>query len=141
MAKGGLSLTFVVEDEKVRHMLTNASHALDKLVERVAVGFEKEIRGTAGAVSDRLGAPWEITGMGPHERSVVAPEWWAHFLAHGTREHGPRTADRLVFQIDGSVISVASVRGTKATHFDLKAVDKMKGRVDDILRQVIKEAT
>jgi hypothetical protein len=135
------SLSFTVDDDQVIHMLQHAASALDDVIRLVATQAEEDLRHEAGAAQSKLGAPWDIQGTGPTERHIEAPEWWAHFVAHGTRPHGPRSADVMLFEVDGETIGASFVQGTSATHFDEKALTKTRARVDDILRRVLEEAT
>lgn len=133
-------LTFEVDDEGLVRALAHVNDKVDSFVQWAALDLEREVRDEAGQYSSRLAAPWSIEGEGPWERHVVAPEWWAHILAHGARPHGPRSADRMVFVIDGDVVVAETVSGTPATHFDEAAQERTRSRVDDILRRLIEEA-
>lgn len=135
-----MSLTIVVDDENVLRVLRNTADALEHVITPIAKDVAKEAREAGRAVTPKLGAEWHIDGRGA-ERRVEAPEWWAHFLAGGTKDHGPRKAPLLRFSIDGNVIHATHVRGIAATHFDKKAVDRSKSHVTSIIEHALQEAS
>jgi hypothetical protein len=136
-----LRLSFTVEDEAVLASFRRVESGLHDVIVKLAEDLAHEAAMEAGHRSSRLGMPWEIQGTGSLERHVVAPEWWAHFLAGGTVAHGPTSADKLVFEVDGEVVFASFVSGIPGDHFDERAVGKTRGHVDDIMRRVIASAT
>jgi hypothetical protein len=135
-----LGVTFVVENEQVLAMLARVETGLSRIVGLVAEALALDAASEAGQVSTRLGQPWPVSGTSPVERHVEAPEWWAHFLAGGTRSHGPTSAPQLAFEVDGNMVFASYVSGISADHFDERAVEQTKGRVDDIIRLVLLES-
>jgi len=138
---GNLTLEFVVNDEQVISAFRNLEEGLTHLIVLAAEDLSESARLEAGHASHRLAAPWAIEGIGSTERRVVAPEWWAGFLAHGTQAHGPKKADHLVFTVDGEVVFADFVQGIPADPFDQRAVTRTASHVDEIMRRVIETAT
>jgi hypothetical protein len=126
-------LSITVDDEQVVRATQHAITTLEELITIASVITDEEAMAEGGAVTPKLGAPWEITGVGPTERQIVAPEWWAHFLAHGTRPHGPNNAQFLVFEVSGEMVFASFVSGVKATHFDERAVERAKSKVEQAI--------
>jgi len=135
-----VSLTITVDDESVLRVLRQTEGALERVLTPIAQETARMAAEAGGAVTPKLGAPWEIEGEGSFERKVRAPEWWAHFLAGGTKDHGPRNSPALVFTLDGNTIRAGRVRGVTATHFDKKAIDRTRPRVAQIIARVLEEA-
>lgn len=134
------ALTITVDDDNVLRVLRHAESALGRVVGLAAKELASQAAQAGRAVTPKLGARWAIEGRGTRERQVRAPEWWAHFLAGGTKPHGPRRAPALVFAADGAFVRTDHVRGVTATHFDKKAVDRTKPRVAEIIARAIQEA-
>lgn len=135
------AITITVDDDRVLAALRNVENGIEDLIDRVADELAGNVATEAGQRSTRLGAPWEVEGAGPDERHVVAPEFFAHFLAGGTQAHGPARASRLVFAVDGKMVFARHVSGITADHFDERAIKKTESRVDDLMRDVIARAT
>lgn len=137
------SISFVVDDDAFVRAMHRAEDAVDGLIKLVALSVAESLQEEGGQLSNRLNEPWNVSGTGPFERHVEAPEagWFAHILAHGASPHGAVRAERLVFAIDGGIISPESVRGVPANPFDERALDKARSHVDDIIRLLIAEAT
>jgi hypothetical protein len=72
---------------------------------------------------------------------AVAEQWWAHFLARGTRPHGPRRASRLRFVVRGEVVWALHVAGLPPDPFDERAAAAVRSRLDEVLRQALEEAS
>ena len=136
-------VSITVDSEGMVRALDRVENGLDQLVGLVAQDLANVAAQEAGQASTRLGNPWTITGGGPVTRNVVAPEWWAHFLAGGTRDHGPRTASMLVFGggAGGEAIFAQFVQGIPADPFDKRAVTRATANVDDILNRLIASVT
>lgn len=134
------SITIRVDDDKVVAALRNVANGIDDVIERVAEELAETVADEARPASSRLGAPWQVGAEGD-TRHVIAPEWWAHFIAGGTADHGPSTAPRLAFSVDGTMVYARHVRGISADPFDKRAVARTESRVDDIMRDVIARAT
>lgn len=137
----GVAVSFTVEEEQVLANLTHAEEAMGHVIDLLAQDLAEEVRMEAGQYSRSLAAPWKITGIGPTERMVMAPEWWAHILAHGSVAHGPVTADKLVFSVAGEQVFATFVSGITGRHFDEAAINRTAGRADEIIKRVITEAT
>jgi hypothetical protein len=135
-----VSLTVRVDDENVLRVLRQTEGALQRVIEPIAEAAARFAAEAGGAVQPKLGQPWRVEGAGAFERKVEAPEWWAHFFAGGTKDHGPRNAPLLVFSIQGNTIHAGHVRGIAASHFDKKAVDRTKPLVAQIIARVLEEA-
>lgn len=138
------SLAFTFEDEALLHSLGEIERIVRVNFATKAATLVKEyVEEEGGAVTPRLASGWRIYGYGDtYTRHVRASKsnWWAHFLAGGTRPHGPRSAPYLIFTIDGNTIHASSVRGVAATHFDQKAVDRARSRMGELLHEAIREA-
>jgi hypothetical protein len=130
-------VTITVDDDEVQALVRRVEGGMDRLVVEVADDLAGELAQEAQSASSRLGRKWEVTGSGDEVRHIEAPEWWAHFLAGGTREHGPVTAQRLTFEVNGNFVSASHVRGIPANPFDERAIRTTQRRVDDIVRRLI----
>ena len=126
-----------VDDRQVQALLDRAEDGLDRLVEEVAQELSERVQAEGAKRSQRLGAEWAVNGTGDAEREVEAPEWWAHFVTGGTRPHGASTGSRMVFAVDGKVVSASFVQGVSADPFDEAAIRDTESRVDDIIRRLI----
>lgn len=129
-----LRLEFDLSD--VRRDIDGIQRALVRLVDYVADELAEEAAGEARPRSRRLGEPWEVEGSGA-ERRVVAPEFFAHFLALGTRDHGPKRDASLVFQVDGMSVFAKRVRGIRADPFHERARKAVGDRVDRLFGELI----
>jgi hypothetical protein len=130
-------ITFVVEDDAVLRKLRATADDLEHLITALAEQAADDLRLEGGHVASHLAAPWEIEGFGDAERRVVAPVWWAHFLAGGTQAHGPVSAGKLVFQVAGEMVFADYVGGISATHFDEAALNRTRSHVDEIARRIV----
>lgn len=136
----GVPLSFVVEDDQVLAQLRRVAEGVPDLVKFLADDLADYAAAEARGASSRLGAPWQVTVVG-EVGHVVAPEWWAHFVAGGTRAHGPRKAEKLVFEVDGETVFADWVEGMPSDPFDKRAIAKTETHVDDIMKRIIAEAT
>lgn len=132
-----LALSIVVEDDAMLRAFHSIEDGLKRLVTMVAEDYAHEVELEAGRQSSRLGRPWAITGTGPTERHVSAPEFWAGFLAHGTKAHGPTKATKLVFTVNGDMVFADFVSGIPASHFDEAAAEKTRSHLDSIMEKAI----
>jgi len=135
------TLSFTVDDSGLVRAFHAVEDAVGSVVQRIAEDFAEDVAADAGQRSTRLREPWEISGEGPTERHVVAPEWWAHLLAHGTAAHGPNSAPHLAFFVDGQAVFAKHVSGIAGDPFDERAAERTRSRVDDILERAIAEVT
>lgn len=123
-----VALSFDVDDADFLHVLHETADDLDRLIAAIA----DDLRVVADEESASKGVTWQTDGA-----SIVAEQWWAHFPAHGTKAHGPRIADRLVFEVDGEVVFASFVKGVAPDGFDARAVEREASRVDDVMRRVV----
>lgn len=127
---------------ELNRFLDSGKRAVDRTTDLVARSLRDNISTESSPVSSRISRSWRVRPGRGTERRVVAGEdaWFAHFLAGGTRPHGPRSANRLVFEIGNKTIWAKRVRGIPATHFDERAIDMTETRVDQIMSRAIREA-
>lgn len=118
--------------------LAAGKERIGRLIDDVAEAVSETVGAEAGSASRRLNVPWPIEPAG-EDRRVYAPEFFAHFLARGTRDHGPRRADRLVFQVDGAWVSARHVAGVRANPFGERAVTSTEQRLDELVTAAIEE--
>lgn len=133
------SWTVTVDADRVILALKRVEGGIAEVVEQVAQELADQLSTEGGKVSSRLGAEWPVTGSGD-ERHVEAPEWWAHFLAGGTADHGPTSAPRMAFVVDGQSVFATHVVGIPATHFDDQAAHNTESRIDQIMHDIIERA-
>lgn len=142
MSGAALSITF--EDDAILRSLGELERAVRvNLAGKAASAVKQYVEEEGRAVTPKLGEGWRIIGYGDtYTRHVRASKsnWWAHFFAGGTKDHGPRKAPALVFTVDGNTIRADHVRGITATHFDKKAIERAESRMSELLRQAIEEA-
>lgn len=131
------SFVITVDADDVVRLMRRGANAIDRLVEEVAEELSEELRQEGAKHSKRLGAEWPVQGAGDRERRIEPPEWWAHFVIGGTAPHGPRAASRMVFAVDGNVVSALHVAGVRGDAFDRRAIDSTQHRVDDLMRRLI----
>src|ERR1043165_534301 len=132
-------LTITVDDERFVRAMHETEDRIGKVLDAIAYDMARELEHEGGEVAPELGEPWRIEGRtAPTSRTVQAPEdaWWAHFIARGTATHGPRTAERMIFTIDGETVSAATVRGITANPFHERAEAATRSHVDEILRRM-----
>lgn len=129
---------FEVDDAAFTNELRDTENDLDRLINDIAHDLARELGVAGGQHASELGNDWGVDGVGSYERHISSPVWWAHFISGGTQSHGPRTASKLVFTIDGETIFADEVRGIPATHFDEQAIAKTRSHVDDIVRRLIR---
>lgn len=132
------NVALLVLDEEFMMALGLVTDRLGLLIDEAAEDLADSLKEEGGKVSTRLGADWPISGDGPDERHVTAPEWWAHFLAGGTAPHGPRTQPRLAFSVDGQSVFAHYVRGLPPNPFDERAISRTSGRLDEIIGRVMR---
>lgn len=106
--------------------------SIDPMGEDLAASLAIE----GGAVKDGLGAKWKLSGSGL-ERKVTAPVFWAHWLARGTRDHGPQRSPHMTFPVSDGFVSTDFVRGITATHFDEKAIERTEGHLEAIITRAL----
>lgn len=135
------SVTFDVVDDHLIADLRRIDDRLEDFIRLAAYDLAEQLREEGGQHSSRLAEPWDISGTGPFERTVTAPDFFAHFLTGGTKAHGPRSSDRMLFEVDGDFVAAMYVSGIPATHFDETAIARTRARVDDIIRRLIEGAT
>jgi hypothetical protein len=126
------SVTFVVEDEQVVRMLRDAADGLRELSARLA----EMVAEVATEESRSRGITWRPRT--DPDLAAVAEQWWAHFLARGTRPHGPRRAERLRLVLDGGEVAWArEVSGVRADPFHERAVERARSRLEELAREVL----
>lgn len=138
--RGAADVYFEVDDRALVSAMRHDVNKLERLVELVAMDLSGNLEEEGGAVQSALGGHWNVDrGPGQFAARVQAPEdaWWAHFIAHGTRDHGPRSADRLVFAVDGQVVSADRVRGVTANPFDERAKMHTRSKIPTIIRRML----
>lgn len=126
----------VTGDEEIAAKLLATASVMSEMIDHAADLLAKDVAAEAASVSTRLSAPWSIEGWGGTKR-VVAPEFFAHFLAGGTSPHGPSTATRLVFEVDGGMVFAKAVSGIPANPFDDRAVAKTQVGLDALMHGLI----
>lgn len=134
------NIYFEVDSDLMTRAMREATEDLEKLVTLVAHALGEELQHEGRSIAPALGEEWDVsTGVSPWSRTVSAPEdaWWAHFVARGTKEHGPRNAEKLLFTIDGEMIGAERVKGMAANPFDTRAIARTRSHVDEILRRLI----
>jgi hypothetical protein len=132
------TLQITVDDEQVLAAMRRAEGLAERIIVLAAkdLGHEAQVEG--GRVARHLAEPWEeqLHGL---QASVAAPEFWAHFLAHGTSAHGPVSAERLVFTVEGETVFATSVSGIAANPFDERAMADTERNLSRILQQALAE--
>ena len=123
---------FEVDDRALVWLGQQTTSALDRLIDDIT----EDLRQTAAEESASRHITWTA-----EPGRVVADQWFAHFLARGTAPHGPESARRLFFSIDGQMVSPAFVAGIPADPFHERAAEAESSRIDDILRRAIGEVT
>lgn len=129
-----MAVTFEVDDREVVRMLRGAEEALEGLLERVAEMVEEE----AEAESRSRGVTWRVRRS--PDLAVEVEQWWAHFLARGTRAHGPVASQRLLLRVDGRWVSPVRVAGIATDPFHERAVQRARSRVDEVLAEAVRGA-
>lgn len=130
-------VTFTLNDQAFVLFMRENVDGLKRLVEMAAIdlGVQAQLEGSQIGAG-RLGAQWPIEMHGSYA-DVIAPEWWAHFVARGTADHGPRVADRLMFEVDGTFVAAQWVRGLAPNPFDMRAIAATESRLDATLAKVL----
>ncbi|GBC86991.1 hypothetical protein HRbin12_00991 [bacterium HR12] len=125
-------IQLIVEDEGVVRALREAEEGLRDLPERLT----EMVAEAATEESRSRGVTWR-----PRTEPDLAAEteqWWAHFLARGTRPHGPRRAERLRLLLAGGEVGWArEVSGVRADPFHERAVARARSRLDELAREVL----
>jgi hypothetical protein len=138
---GSVDVYFEVDSGELTRKMRHVDDAIERLVMTVSMELAEELESEGGQVAAPLGDNWNVE-RGVFSATVQAPSdaWWAHFLARGTRAHGPKSeSDRLVFTTaDNGVVSADFVAGITANPFDDRALARTRGRVDDILRRLMR---
>ena len=131
---------FEVDEDAMVRALHGAVDRVEQLVGRVAMELADNLKTEGGTIYPQLGETWNVDrGPTQFQARVAAPEeaWWAHFVAGGTKEHGPRRAERMLFEVDGETVAATRVSGVPANPFHERAMARTRSRVDDILRRMI----
>lgn len=139
-----ISLEARVDEGDVIRLLHGGRDAIARLVDELAAETAVAAAAESAGASRRVAGSWHVApGDAPDERRVAVGNeaWFAHFLARGTRPHGPRRAERLHFQIDGTWISAQRVAGVRGDPFHERAMRIVLGRRDSIMARLIAEAT
>lgn len=129
---------FDVDEGDFLRDLDRVEGRVDLLLGAVARDLADNLEEEGGAIYPALGEPWDIE-KGLTQVRVHAPEdaWWAHFVAGGTKDHGPRAADRMVFTVDGETVAAEHVAGVPATGFDKRAISRTRSKMAVLLRRVV----
>jgi len=135
------AFTITVDSDDFNRDMAAMLTAIPILIDRIADQLAEDLAQEGGSAASRLGAPWEISGTGPSERHVEAPEWWAHFIAGGTSGHGPVSAPQLVFDVGSGTVFAGFVSGIGATHFDEAAMSDTRMDLDAIFTKLVAELT
>lgn len=131
------AIQFVVDDDAFIRVMTGTGRVLVSVIDVAAIELAADVEEDAGQVSSRLGEGWEISGAGPTERTVTAPEFWAYFLAHGTGAHGPTSAEKLVFNVGGETVFADFVSGIPANPFDERAVETASSKLSALIDRAL----
>lgn len=127
-----------IDFSDVQRYLDEGREAIARAIDAAAEDLAAVVGEEAESSSHRLGEPWPIEQVG-EDRRVYAPEFFAHFLARGTRDHGPRSGEFLVFEQDGQMVFARRVRGIPANPFGERAVERTEERLDAIITETFEE--
>ncbi|HXF71253.1 MAG TPA: hypothetical protein VNO79_01415 [Actinomycetota bacterium] len=122
----------VVDDREVVRLLRRAEEGVRELPEKIARAVAEE----ATEESRSRGITWRPRTE--PDLAAEAEQWWAHFLARGTRPHGPRRAPRLRLLLGGGEVGWAmEVAGVRADPFHERAISRARTRLEELAREVL----
>lgn len=120
------------------------SNGIDKANKKAAQSLARPVRVEARAASRRMGRAVRVkrarTGkpdwvVGGRRRTAF---FW-HFVINGTRDHGPKRAPALRFQVNGDYVRAQRVRGVKPNPIIDRVVSRDETKVaKQIERDVLK---
>lgn len=131
------AVEILIDDAALKAALAVAGTRIDQIVDDLAATLQDNLEREAGPVSSRVAASFATTGSGSDERRVSSSEFIATFLARGTRDHGPVSAPRLAFAIDGRFVRPLLVRGVRANPFDRRAVTQTEAAAPSIIARAL----
>lgn len=121
-----------VDEEELVRFVRVTEESLSRLAGEAARDLRDAVAGESASASRRVADSWTVGGTS-QEPEVDSDVWFAHFLARGTRGHGPAEADRLVFRTGGQLVFAEFVSGIAPNAFRERAVGVTERRVDSIL--------
>ena len=132
-----------VDFAETDRLLAAGRDAVARLVDALAADLAAAAAVESRPASRRVSEAWHVADTRtPGERrvAVTAAAFFAHFLARGTRGHGPRNAPRLVFRVAGNWVSPAAVAGVAADPFHERAIVSVRERASSTLDGLIAQA-
>lgn len=130
-----------VDRSDLDRYIAESKDALARAIEAATEELSTTVATEASSASSRLGVAWPIEPGAGLDRKVVAPEFFAHFLARGTRDHGPKRASRLVFEMAGGFVFATHVAGVRPNPFGERAVERVESRLDQLITETFAEVT
>lgn len=99
------------------YMVPKLPKRLQDATKAGAMVFKKPLQAEARKVSKRMGQDVKVVRAARDRPATIVKfgkkAWFDHFVIGGTRDHGPRRADALVFQGRNGVVRAKRVRGVK----------------------------
>ncbi len=126
-----MPLVLEVRSDEVVRMLRRAEEGLEDLRTRIAQVLAEE----ATAESASRGITWRPRTS--PDLAAEAEQWWAHFLARGTRAHGPARRERMRFFVDGRRVWARRVAGIPADPFHERGARRAASRLGELAREVL----
>lgn len=133
-----MSLEIEIDRADLDRYIAESRDAIGRLIDVAAEDLSRTVGSEASSSSRRLADAWPVETQG-EDRRVFAPEFFAHFLARGTREHGPTRADRMVFAVDGQTVWATRVAGVRPNPFGERAIVSTESRLDEIVTRAFAE--
>lgn len=124
-------LVVEVDTGDVVRMLRRAEEGVGELPTRIAEVVAEE----ATAESRSRGITWRPRAS--PDLAAEAEQWWAHFLARGTRAHGPARRERMRFFVGGETVWARWVSGLPADSFHERGAARAQRRLDELAREVL----
>ena len=136
----GEEVPVLIDDRQVREMLRRAPGVIPALINEAAKELQAHLERESAEASTRVSESWKINQAGQFTSTVSSDVFFAGWLARGTRPHGPASAPRMVFSIDGHGVSASFVQGIPADPFEERAIAKAQDRVPTMLEYLVAEA-
>lgn len=135
-----MTYSVTVDTSQIDALADRERQSLAKTVELIADVLMGELAKESGGASTRVADGWQKERQGADGMLVNNAEFFAGWLARGTRGHGPTSAPRMTFAIDGGVVSTTYVAGIRADPFDERAVRTTESDASDLIAQLVEAA-
>jgi hypothetical protein len=120
------------------------SKRLQDATKASATVFKGPLKAEAGRVSKRMARAVSVARAAKERPATIVKfgkkAWFDHFVIGGTRDHGPRSAQAIVFEGKNGLIVTRRVRGVKPNPMIERVADRYERQAYDALDRALDQS-